>query len=98
MGAPNPLFLGLVPSNRPHSLGYSCTLYAPTSPLLIFGHGKEKQRFRILKFKVEESVKTANVGPVLGRRVKVRDGCLVAFQKDVAVFGLLPLTARSFLA
>ena len=45
MGAPNPLFkefffwggntLGLVPSSRPHSLGYACTLYAPTSPLVI---------------------------------------------------------------
>ena len=26
--------LGLVPSCRPHSLGYACTLYAPTSPPL----------------------------------------------------------------
>ena len=25
--------LGLVPSSHPHSLGYACTLYAPTSPL-----------------------------------------------------------------
>ena len=24
--------LGLVPSSHPHSLGYACTLYAPTSP------------------------------------------------------------------
>ena len=24
--------LGLVPSNLPHTLGYACTLYAPTSP------------------------------------------------------------------
>ena len=29
--------LGLVPSCRPHSLGYACTLYAPTSPPLTFG-------------------------------------------------------------
>ena len=27
--------LGLVPSSHPHSLGYACTLHAPTSPLLI---------------------------------------------------------------
>ena len=27
--------LGLVPSSRPRSLGYACTLYAPTSPLLM---------------------------------------------------------------
>ena len=26
--------LGLIPSSHPHSLGYACTLYAPTSPLL----------------------------------------------------------------
>ena len=25
--------LGLVPCGHPHSLGYACTLYAPTSPL-----------------------------------------------------------------
>ena len=25
--------LGLVPSSHPHSVGYACTLYAPTSPL-----------------------------------------------------------------
>ena len=27
--------MGLIPSSHPHSLGYACTLYAPTSPLLI---------------------------------------------------------------
>ena len=26
---------GLIPSRHPHSLGYACTLYAPTSPLPI---------------------------------------------------------------
>ena len=29
--------MGLAPACRPHTLGYACTLYAPTSPLLIVG-------------------------------------------------------------
>ena len=45
LGAPNPLFcrvflggntLGLVPASLPHTLGYACTFYAPTSPLQNF--------------------------------------------------------------
>ena len=29
--------MGLVPASLPHTLGYACTLYAPTSPLPIHG-------------------------------------------------------------
>ena len=32
--------LGLVPASLPHTLGYACTFYAPTSPPLIFGAGE----------------------------------------------------------
>ena len=53
MGARNPFILkslcwggntlGLVPANHPHSVGYACTLYAPTSPL---PRGSSKEIFR----------------------------------------------------
>ena len=37
--------LGLVPASLPHTLGYACTFYAPTSPPPIFGRGVIRERF-----------------------------------------------------